>query len=724
VNANNSHYHGARIPNATFPMPPRHLLTAAILGGLAVLPAHAQDNDHVTDFDKVTVSASTSRLPDSEAALPNTITVITAEELQEQLAVTRDLSQVLANLIPAFAPSRQKMSSFGESLRGRQPLYMVDGVPQSTPLRDGSRDAHTIDPAMIERIEVIHGANALQGLGASGGIINIITRRAPRRDGSFHEVTLGASTALPDGDDGTGYRASWLFGTRKGAFDFVGGASYAQEGLYYDGDGKAIAIDPVQGDLMDARSQSVFAKAGWDLGGARRLQLGVNKYRLRGDGDYLNLPGDYAAGVTATSIPGEPPLDPPRNDSTNVNLDYTDFDFAGGYLQAQLYWTQFDARYGAFHYLDFFNTGSDEIWHDQTNIGAEKHGAKFTWSRSDIAGLPLRLTLGLDLARDTTEQRYLAADITYVPPTTYETLSPLLQAEYRAGDLLFTAGLRHERARLVVDDYTTIPGNGSQHVAGGAPEYTETLPNFGVVWEAADALKLYASYAEGYTVADIGRVLRGIKVPGQDVDDLVDLTPVIADNREIGLDWDDGRWLAHVAAYWSHSDLGSRLEFDAANQSYLVRREATSIRGIEANLAYRLSDATRLGLAHARTEGRYDSNGDDALDSDLAGVNISPDRTTGYWEQDWTPRISTRLQGSVSADREFEYRGLPAGSFEGYAVFDLQATVAFESGTLNLGIENLFDRKYITYYSQTTPADDDYNAGRGRTLTASWRWRF
>src|SRR3546814_4349645 len=93
------------------------------------------------------------------------------------------------------------MSSFGESLRGRQPLYMVDGVPQSTPLRDGSRDAHTVDPAMIERIEVIHCANALQGLGASGGIINIITKRAPREDGSFHELALGASTALPSQDD-------------------------------------------------------------------------------------------------------------------------------------------------------------------------------------------------------------------------------------------------------------------------------------------------------------------------------------------------------------------------------------------------------------------------------------------------------------------------------------------------------------------------------------------
>src|SRR5690606_27146460 len=110
-----------RITPAAPPAPPQPmtrppLLSAALLAVLS-LPLHAEDALPVTELGKVTVSASTSRLPDSEAALPNTITVITAEELQEQLAVTRDLSQVLANLIPAFAPSRQKMSSFGESLR-------------------------------------------------------------------------------------------------------------------------------------------------------------------------------------------------------------------------------------------------------------------------------------------------------------------------------------------------------------------------------------------------------------------------------------------------------------------------------------------------------------------------------------------------------------------------------------------------------------------------------
>ena len=709
----------------------RPVLAAAIASALAcTLPAaaHAQgpvDETVATDLDRVVVSASTSRIPDSDAALPNTITIIDQEQLREQLAMTRDLSQVLANLIPAFAPSRQKMSSFGESLRGRQPLYMVDGVPQSTPLRDGSRDAHTIDPAMIERIEVIHGANALQGLGASGGIINIITKRAPRRDGeTFHEVTLGASTALPREDDSAGYRGAYLFGTRQGAFDLVGGASYAEEGLFYDGEGDAIAVDPVQGDLMDARSQSLFAKAGWDMGEERRLQLSVNKYRLRGDGDYLNLPGDYEAGETATSIPGEPPLDPPQNNSTNVNLDYTDRDMAGGTFQAQVFWTDFAARYGSFAYEDFFDTGSTETWYDQTQINAEKEGGKFTWTRGYLFDLPLRVSLGLDLIRDTTDQRYVAADIGYVPPTTYQAISPLVQAQYELGPVMLSGGLRYERAELEVDDFVTIPRMGSQHVEGGNPSFSEVLPNFGAVWEVTRDLKLYASYAEGYSVADIGRVLRGIDEPNQSVEQLVDLTPVIADNREVGLDYDDGRWLVHLAAYWSDSEFGSRLAFDAATQSYLVKREATEIEGIEGNVALQLTGDARLGVAWATADGRYDSDQDNRLDSDLPGVNISPDRVTAFWEQEWSQGLATRLQASHARDREFEANGAPAGGFEGFTTVDLLANVDLPVGALALGIENVFDRQYITYFSQTTPANDDYVAGRGRVFSASWSHRF
>lgn len=146
------------------------------------------------DIETISVSATRSSYPVS--TVPATITVIDQEELKSQLAVTQDLSQILGNLLPSFSPSRQKLTANGETLRGREPLYMVDGVPQSTPLRNGSRDGNTIDPAMIERIEIIRGANAIQGMGASGGIINIITKSPGEQK---HQVSLSGSLPTTGG---------------------------------------------------------------------------------------------------------------------------------------------------------------------------------------------------------------------------------------------------------------------------------------------------------------------------------------------------------------------------------------------------------------------------------------------------------------------------------------------------------------------------------------------
>lgn len=715
--------------------PSRNLLALALAGALLTPLASAYAADPV-QLDRVTVSASTSRIPDSESALPNTITIIDREQLERQLALTQDLSQILANVIPSFTPSRQKLTNGGENLRGRKPLYLVDGVPQSTPLRDGGRDGHTIDPAMIERIEVIHGANALQGLGASGGIINIITKRAPRKDGeTFHDVGISASSALPKEDDSAGYRASYVFGTRQGDFDFVGGLSYASEGLYYDGDGRAIAVNDVQGDLMDSRSHNVFAKGGWNIGEGRRLQLSANRYELQGNNDYHTVNGNIVTGQLATSAPGGSEGEGARNRSTSLTLDYTDQDLAGGHLQTQLYWVDFEALYGGSYWGDFWADGRDLDWYDQSQNASKKLGGKFSWSRGDLFGLNLRATLGLDLARDTTQQELVYAQIDWVPETTYQSWSPFVQAEWWLTDaLMLTGGLRYERGKLEVDDYLTIPDQrttppgvkGTRYlVAGGSPETSETLPNFGVVWEATDALKLYASYAEGYTVADVGRVLRGITAPGQRVENLVDLKPVIADNQEVGLDYDDGRWLVHLAMYWSDSDLGSRLSFDSATQSYKVVRERTEIKGFDGSVSYRFEDGMRAGLAYARSTGRYDSNRDGRVDSDLPGINISPDRITAFWEAPFGESADLRLQASKALDRDFDgLNGVRVANFDGYTTVDLLTRFRLPMGTLSVGVENVFGEQYVTYYSQSTPRNDTYVAGRGRVLTVGWSHRF
>lgn len=716
------------------PAPARALIAALALAATPAVSAADAPDDDARELDRVTVSASTSRMPQSEAAMPNTITVIDRRELEQQLAVTQDLSQILSNLIPAFAPPRQKLTSFGESLRGRKPLYMVDGVPQSTPLRDGSRSAHTIDPAMIERIEVIHGANALQGLGASGGIINIITKKAPKGDGSFHEVSVGASVAAPRGSDDLSTRASYLFGTRSGDFDLVAGASQATEGLYYDAEGRAIGVDGTQGDLMDSRSWNLFAKAGWNLGEDARLQLSLNRYRLHGNGDYVLVPGQVPArtaradsGRPATSVRGTQEGMAPVNEADWISLDYTDRDVLGGTLQAQLFWFDFASLFGGGRFGTYQDATLAPVGtlFDQSQNESQKVGAKLGWSRRDVLGLPVNATLGLDVLRDRTSQVLVNTGRRWVPETEYRSLSPFVQADWRISDaFLLTGGLRHERAELRVDDYTTLAFYGPQRVQGGRPETRETLKNLGLIWYATSALNLYASYAEGYTVADIGRVLRQVNRPNQRVEALTDLTPVVADNQEIGIDYDDGRWRAHAAWYRSESELGSLLVYDAAADVYNVQRQPTTIRGLEANLSYQLAEPARVGIAYARTRGEYDGNLDGRYESDLEGINISPDRATAFWEQAWTPRFSTRLQASRAFDRDFQRNGARVAAFEGYTTADLFARVALPVGTLSLGLENLLGRRYVTYYSQTTPAADSYNAGRGRVVSLGWSHRF
>ncbi|HFF6218719.1 TPA: TonB-dependent receptor, partial [Stenotrophomonas maltophilia] len=689
----------------------------------ASAPAQATPAAGPTSLARVTVSASTARMPQGETAMPNTITVLTREDIAQQLALGSDVSRVLSAQIPAFAPAREKMSNYGESMRGRGILYMVDGVPQSTPLRDGSRDSHTIDPAMIERIEVIHGANALQGIGGTGGIVNIITRSAPTEPGAFLlDSNLTYSSALPNRHDDNGQRASALVGVRGDRFDLVAGLAYERQGLFHDGEGRSIGTN-AQGELMDSTSSNVFAKLGWNLAEGHRLQVMANRYELRGLDNYVAVNGDFRTGRPTLSVPGDTPLDPPMNRSRSLTVDYSAADLLGGRFQAQAFAVDFEGRYGASQWDPWGNTGANAAW-DQTQNESDKRGFKLTQSWTRIADTPLDVTVGLDGLRDRTHQVLLASGMNWVPLTTYQSLSPLLQLHWWPTDhLMLSGGLRYEKGELEVGDYTTLPRYGARKVAGGKPTMSETLPNIGAVWYINDRLNAYASYSEGYTVADVGRVLRAINRDGQRVDNLVDLSPVVSDNREIGLEYDDGRFSGDIAYYTSESKLGSVLVYDAGIDAYNVQRQATRVEGFESNLRVRLGDA-RLGLGYARANGRYDANVDGRLDSDLAGVNIAPNRLTAFWEQNWTPQLSTRLQASHAFDRDFDQLGNRVATFNGYTTMDLVARYALDKHSFTLGVQNLANKQYISYYSQTTPSNPSYFAGRGRVLSLGWQYRY
>ena len=109
------------------------------------------------------VTITATRIEKPLTAIPNTVTIVEREAITQQTTIRDDVQSILENTVPGFGPSLRRLAGRAETLRGRNPLYLIDGVPQFNALRDGQRDGKTIDPFFLERIEVIHGSNALQG---------------------------------------------------------------------------------------------------------------------------------------------------------------------------------------------------------------------------------------------------------------------------------------------------------------------------------------------------------------------------------------------------------------------------------------------------------------------------------------------------------------------------------------------------------------------------------
>lgn len=127
------------------------------------------DTDQVT-FEVVLVEdesqlneiiITAGRKPEHISTVPSSVTILNQQDIQSQSNITSNLASILGNAVPGLGTSTNKATNSGQTLRGRAVLVLVDGIPQSTPLMNGSRDLRTIDPLVIERIEVIKGATSI-----------------------------------------------------------------------------------------------------------------------------------------------------------------------------------------------------------------------------------------------------------------------------------------------------------------------------------------------------------------------------------------------------------------------------------------------------------------------------------------------------------------------------------------------------------------------------------
>ncbi|HEY1025579.1 MAG TPA: TonB-dependent receptor [Sphingobacteriaceae bacterium] len=641
------------------------------------------------------VVVSSGRIRETLGKTPVSVTILNAREIQTQSGINPNLSNMLTWTVPGLGFANNTTSNVGQTLRGRNVLILVDGIPQSTPLRAGGRDFRTIDPSVIERIEVIKGSTSAYGNGGDGGLINYITKKpvSGKKIGSV--TTVGSTGNLVGIDNSIGGRFSQQFYGRAGKFDYVVSGLYDQTGVFKDAAGEVIS--PYYG-LGETRSYNGYTKLGYNIDQNNRLEGMYNFFGSRQNSDYVAQPGQY--GVTPTiGVKGDVlGTDQGTRYNHNANITYTSKRIFGKTdLEANAYFQSFKTIYG---FDSFFYGGG------QSMIVSDKKGLRANlitpFSFNHVAG---SVTYGFDLLNDITSQP-LVDGRTWAPEMDMKNLAPYAQINTSLfSDFNFKAGLRYENISIDVDDFNTLatgPDNqGSIVVQGGKLDYNAFTFNAGLRYTKFDYFKPYVSYSEGFSIFELGRILRTAQ---QNTIQRLNIDPVIVNNYEAGFNSDFRKFNFEAVYYISTSKLGANLV--EQNGIFVTQRSPEQIYGYELSANYFPYPYLSAGASYSFVEGKIDGNNDgdatDAADKYLNTTRIAPPKATAYVKVNPVKEWSLRVDYVYTAERD-RFNPSAAGTYaygegpvRGSGLFNLSTAYKINRITsVNLGIENLFNRKYF-----------------------------
>jgi len=659
-----------------------------------------------------------------KADFTSAITVVNTKTIRELQTVSNNASDILAATVPGLGMSSGSSSNWGQSLRGRQVLILVDGVSQSTPLRNGSVDMRTIDPSVIERIEVIKGANSIYGNGAAGGIINYITnsnKNLTQKMGFKTEVTSTGSLINPNGTIGGRLNQS-IFG-KTGKYDYTVSGSYEQTGKVKDAEGDIVG--PTYG-LSNNKIYNAFTKLGYQINTNQRLQLSYNFFSSLEETNLAEIMGSRKDGRKTLAVEGTTPGNPPGTRwNHNALLNYNNNNLIGQTsLSINTYVQDFNTLF--FYSNNFENGGQSTIQSSKKGIRAD-----FNTPLASKRNLSADVTYGLDVLNDVTSQPLLDGR-TWVPKMDMLSKAPFMQLQATLfNDFVINGGLRYENINIGVEDYSTLkPYNAqtktfgtSMNVKGGEINYNNLVFNSGLRYNKFAFFKPYVNFSQGFSVADLGLLLRAARV--NDIAK-IQTEPVIINNYETGFTSEFKAFRFEASAYISKSELGS--SFIEENGFYITTRQPERVHGFELAADVIASKNITFGASYSFVEGKRDGNNNDqyndAEDTYLGGERITPPKYTTYLRFSPGSRWNFRTDFVASGSRE---RFAPnatgvyktyEGKVDAYEIINLSSSYKVTKSTiLKLGIENLLNADYFPARSLWPSLDQYYIKGRGLSFT-------
>jgi len=624
---------------------------------------------------------------------PVPVNLITNEEMKRQNIFS--LPELFQNE-PGMDAVTAGPGSLHPVIRGHgqgRVLVLVDGVRLEEE-RPGGNHVFSIAPSQIERVEVVRGpGSVLYGSGAIGGVINIITKKAPYSSNDDFRASGEVITQYESASDGIAGSAHGYTG--QGSYNVYAGASYRDSN----------DIDTPEGELRFSHYQGY---TGW-IGGNYIWDNASAEIR------YWQIEADIGIPAPATFVRDE-------------------FE---GELHRML---SADLRYEPAP--DWFEEAALLLsWQEHNRNRIRKPNAlgivniqveKDAWSlRPQLTLTPTenhRITTGLEFwLEDLTSSRFIAnlppaATFSGVPvmaPSQREGLGLFAQDDYSVSEQLnLIVGIRYDRIE------TNTDGSPAPYFITSSQSDTDEAfsGSIGAVYSLTENINLFANAGRAFRAPTlIERYFFGPHDgPGQDRG-APNLDPEISWNWDAGIRKETELWSASASLFYSQVD-------------DLIQKKLTNPGAPPASQIFQFQNIAEAQLYGFELEGSYQVHADVQLfgwvswvegndqtnDQPLTDIPPLKVRYGALFEKEINGQQFFAELSALSAARQ-NREGAGESETAGYTVVDIRAGITInDDWQINAAIENVFDKTYANHLSSAWQSLGYRETQRNFQLSASY----
>ncbi|NAW65809.1 TonB-dependent siderophore receptor [Photobacterium halotolerans] len=716
---------------------------AAAVAATTFVSSAAFAQEYKTTEEKMVVVSS--RAPKAISDIPGTVWYIDNAQIEQEYRGGKTLGEILATSIPSLDVSSGARTNYGQNLRGRAMLVMIDGVSLQSS-RPISRHLDSIDPFNIERIEVLSGATSIYGAGATGGVINIITKKAESEELQFESYV--SSTSGFNSSDDLDYKLAQSISGGTDRVKTRAAAVYTKTQGFYDANGDIVTPDISQGSLQYNETIDTQIHSTITLADTQSLDLLAQYYDSQQDSPY----GLYI--VNSQFVDVRKGFESDRQHGTErilLNAAYSNSDFLSHQLIAELSYRTEDQTY-----TPYYQSASQQ----KTDVLSLQLALAKQFGN-------LNLVYGLDGYIDSFDSNQALFDPTVAnnsgnlvnetyakvgryPGVDVSSIAAFIQAGYDITEQWSVqGGYRFQYIDNEIDDFVAYSvqkkiaaGNGTSAdaVPGGSTDYNIGLFNFGTIYKFSPETQVWANFSQGFDLADPAKYYGQGTYSAADANGHYALSDSInvndskmsgikTNSYELGFRTELADVSVQTAAYYSQSDKSV-----SYNKNTLLIESVDDkkrVYGAEALVSYWATDNIQVGTSGHYVVSELENDGK-WKDVTAGEASISKaDAWIGWYDAD----LAVKLHSQTLFDYEDETKNAKQpqnNKIKGYTLFDLIGTYQLPVGSLGFGINNLFDEDYTTLWGQRAQIvySEHYDAaaydyrGRGRTYTLNYQVKF